>query len=550
MSGEGAEGLTVSSDTTNIAARLEQSAAAGEILIGARTRVLGGDAIEVEELEPLVLKGKADPVPAFRLVRVLPNVSPFERREDVPLVGRRHDLGILQGALRRATVNAECVLATVVGAAGVGKSRLAREFLAELGDSVRVLIGRCAPYGEGITFLPLAEALRPVLGADARAAVLELVADDERREAIADGVAGAFGADPVSGSGEETSWAFRRLFEALARERPLVLVVDDIHWAEETLLDLLEYVASFSSGARIVILCLTRPELLEERPAWSVAASERRSRRADTPRRRRVGHARRASEPGARPRRRRPPPHRRRRGRKPFLPRAAAGAEQRRGEGRGARHPADDPGAARGTDRPSRGSRAQSAPGRGGRRAGVSPLRARSVAADGHARRCRDDPALARPAPAHSASAPIELDGEAFSFAHALVREAAYAETPKETRADLHLRLADYLARDPSGPAEIVGYHLADATGYRLELGLRDEKTTEIAARGARAAGDPWTSCDRVRRRSCGGEAPRARLRAGAHRRSFRSGSPPRARDAPWPDPAAWNPRGRRCRRS
>ena len=79
-----------------------------------------------------------------------------------------------------------------------------------------------------------------------------------------------------------------------------------------------------------------------------------------------------------------------------------------------------------------------------------------------------------------------QLEGEAFSFAHALVREAAYAETPKETRADLHLRLADYLARDPSGPAEIVGYHLADATGYRLELGLRDEKTTEIAARGAR----------------------------------------------------------------
>ncbi len=130
VSGDGGEGLTVSSDTTNIAARLEQAAGAGEILIGGRTRVLGGKAIEVEELEPLVLRGKAEPVAAFRLLRVLPHVSPYGRRDDVPLVGRRHDLAVLQDALRRATENAECVLATVVGAAGVGKSRLAREFLA------------------------------------------------------------------------------------------------------------------------------------------------------------------------------------------------------------------------------------------------------------------------------------------------------------------------------------------------------------------------------------------------------------------------------------
>ena len=193
---EGAgEGLTASGDTMNVAARLEQTASAGEILIGARTRMLGGDALVVEDLAPLELKGKAQPVEAYRLLGVLPHVSPYAPRDDAPLVGRQQELVALQEALRRATENAECILATVVAAAGVGKSRLAREFLAPLGDSVRVLVGRCAPYGEGVTFLPLAEALQPVLGGDARAAVLELLADDDRRAAVADGVAGALGAE-------------------------------------------------------------------------------------------------------------------------------------------------------------------------------------------------------------------------------------------------------------------------------------------------------------------------------------------------------------------
>ena len=486
VSGEGGEGLTVSSDTTNVAARLEQTAGAGEILIGARTRILGGDAIEVEELEPLVLKGKAEPVAAFRLLRVLPNVSPYERRDDVPLVGRRQELAVLQDALDRATGNAECVLATVVGVAGVGKSRLAREFLAALGDSARVLIGRCAPYGEGITFLPLAEALRPVLGADAHAAVLELVADDERRLAVADGVAGAFGADAGSGSGEETSWAFRRLFEALARERPLVLVVDDIHWAEEMLLDLLEYVASFSSGAGIVILCLTRPELLEERPTWSApranavlavltpladAESVALAEHLSPERGLAADELRRIVDAAD--------------GNPFFLEQLLAlnsGAEK------GAElliPPTIQALLAARIDRLAAAERrvlqVAAVEGREFRHSALVELlptetrdEARTILLSLARRQ------LIRPSRAD------DPDGEVFSFVHALVREAAYAETPKETRADLHLRLADFLARDPSRPVEIVGYHLADTAGYRLELGLRDEKTTEIAARGAK----------------------------------------------------------------
>ncbi len=268
VSADTGEGLTASGDTMNVAARLEQAAAPGEILIAATTRALGGDAITVEELEPLVLKGKAEPVAAFRLEGVLPGMSPYARRDDAPLVGREQELAALRDALHRATESRECLLATVVGPAGVGKSRLVGAFLGELDDSVRALVGRCAPYGEGITYLPLAEALEPVLGADPREGVLGLLVDDDRAGAVADSVAAAIGADAESGSGEEASWAFRHLFEALARERPLVLVVDDLHWAETTLLDLLEDVASFSSGVPILLVCMSRPDLLEERPAW------------------------------------------------------------------------------------------------------------------------------------------------------------------------------------------------------------------------------------------------------------------------------------------
>jgi class 3 adenylate cyclase len=142
------DGFTASGDTMNVAARLEQAAASGEILIGAETRLLGGDAIVVEPLPPLDLKGKAQQVEAFRLVRVLPHTSPYRRRDDAPLVGRRAELAALHEALRQALEREECVLATVVGPAGVGKSRLVREFLTSLDETARVLVGRCVAYGE------------------------------------------------------------------------------------------------------------------------------------------------------------------------------------------------------------------------------------------------------------------------------------------------------------------------------------------------------------------------------------------------------------------
>ncbi len=477
------DGLTASGDTMNVAARLEQTASADEILIGMQTRVLGGDAIVVEELAPLDLKGKSQPVHAFRLLRVLPHASPYGRRDDAPLVGRQQELATLQGALLRVIENAECGLGTVVGAAGVGKSRLVREFLAGLDASIRVLVGRCAPYGEGITFLPLAQALEPVLGANARSAVLKLLAGDERREAVADHVAAAFGAEAGIGSGEETFWAFRRLFEGLARDRPLVLVVDDIHWAEATLLDLLEYVTSSSSDARIVILCLTRPELLEERPTWSTPRGNSiivvltpladdeslvLAQHLSPERELAVDDLRRIVDAAD--------------GNPLFLEQLLA---LNSGSERGAKlviPPTIQALLAARIDRLDQAERtvlrSAAVEGREFRRGAVVellPPEAREGIGSVLVSLSRRQ--FIRPSRAGDTS------GDAFSFAHGLLREAAYAETPKETRANLHLRLAEYLEQDPSMPVELVGHHLAEAAGYQVELGRDDDVTRDLAAR-------------------------------------------------------------------
>ena len=149
-------------DALNVAARLEQAAAAGEILLGEETLRLVRDAVEVESLEPLVLKGKSTPVPAFRLVRIDPLAPGLARHLDRPLVGRERELGVLRAGWDRTVQESGCHLFTLLGVAGVGKSRLVSELLASIGDAATALSGRCLHYGEGITFWPLIEALTPV----------------------------------------------------------------------------------------------------------------------------------------------------------------------------------------------------------------------------------------------------------------------------------------------------------------------------------------------------------------------------------------------------
>ncbi len=246
LMGEG-ENLAIG-DAVNVAARLEQAAAPGEIVLGADTLRLVRDAVEVEVLEPLALKGKSEPVPAFRLSALDPSAPGVARHLDAPLVGRERELRLLQEAWERVVGESGCHLFTLLGAAGVGKSRLIAEVLAGIEGQATILRGRCLPYGEGITFWPLIEALAPVGG---------------QAQPVFERLAGGGAAVP-----QELFWDVRRLLESLAAQRPLVLYVDDLQWAESMLLDLLDHVADLSRGKPILLLCAARPELLEDRAGW------------------------------------------------------------------------------------------------------------------------------------------------------------------------------------------------------------------------------------------------------------------------------------------
>jgi class 3 adenylate cyclase/tetratricopeptide (TPR) repeat protein len=258
----------VTGDAVNVAARLEQAADASEILIGGQTEHLVRDGVRAEAVAPLELKGKAEPLPAFRLLEVLPDVPAFTRSIETPFVGRGEELEAVRSAFGRAVDERAPQLCTIVGPPGIGKSRLVREFLTAAGEHARVLVGRCLPYGDGITYWPLGEIVRQVGGADPHGRIVETVGGEEA-VLVADRVVGAISLGPAGGSPEEISWAARKLLEALARDRPLIAVVDDIHWAESTLLELLEYVVSFASGVPLLVLCTARPDLFDACPSWS-----------------------------------------------------------------------------------------------------------------------------------------------------------------------------------------------------------------------------------------------------------------------------------------
>jgi class 3 adenylate cyclase/tetratricopeptide (TPR) repeat protein len=260
-------------DAVNTAARLEQSAQSDEILVGETTRRLVRDAVVIEDAGTFNAKGKAQPVRAWRVLSILPVAAGLSRRLDSPLVGRDQDLALLKAIFDESGAERTCKVVTVVGAAGIGKSRLIGEFLASIGSDATVARGRCLPYGEGITFWPLAEVLRDAAGVgdrdtadDVRERINQLVAAGEDAELVRERLSAVLGLGTAPGI-QETFWAVRRLFEQLGEQR-LVVVFDDIHWAEPTFLDLLEYLAVFIQETPILIVCLARPDLLEERPAW------------------------------------------------------------------------------------------------------------------------------------------------------------------------------------------------------------------------------------------------------------------------------------------
>jgi class 3 adenylate cyclase/tetratricopeptide (TPR) repeat protein len=264
----------VTGDAVNVAARLETAAGAGEIFLGHETWSLVRDAVDVEPVGGLELKGKAEPVPAYRLIAVNRTVEGVARRIDSPLVGRAAELARIRRVFEDAADQQMVRLATVIGAAGQGKSRLVHEFASGVSSQARVLQGRCLPYGEGITFWPIAEVTKAGAGitendtaSAAEAKLRELMPAAEDRDGVVAAVASLIGLSDAPLRPEEVFWAVRKLLEGLAAEQPLVVVFDDIHWGEDTFLDLLEYLAGSATKVPMLILCLTRPEIGELRPA-------------------------------------------------------------------------------------------------------------------------------------------------------------------------------------------------------------------------------------------------------------------------------------------
>jgi class 3 adenylate cyclase/tetratricopeptide (TPR) repeat protein len=254
-----------------VAQRLEAAASAGEILIGDTTYRLVREAVLVEPLEPLELKGKSEPVRAWRLLGVLSGAPAFARRSDAPMVGRERELERLLTSFEEASTTRECRVISVIGTAGIGKSRLVKELLRTVETDALVLTGRCLPYGKGITYWPLRDLVRRAAGEVSLEGIERLLDGEPEATKIAARVAGAIGIAGSTSAPEETMWAVRRFLEHLARERPVVIAFDDLQWAEQTFLDLIEYLLGWIRDAQILIVCMTRPDLLESTPGWLAA---------------------------------------------------------------------------------------------------------------------------------------------------------------------------------------------------------------------------------------------------------------------------------------
>jgi class 3 adenylate cyclase len=264
-------------DAVNTASRLQSAAAPGEILISAQTARMVRGQVGLTPVPPLTLKGKAAAVPAFRVDS--PESLP-EAAAAVPLIGRDHELARLAEAYRETSARGQCRRVTVLGPPGIGKSRLAREFAATAPGATSITAS-CLSYGRGATYQPVIALVGSLDGGWATAG--PALSDDPQGERALDCLRGLCGTGQAgagrSGNGglaagaAEIAWAVHRLLEALARRGPLIVVWDDLHAAEPTLLDLIEDVASWLAGAPVLMLCLARPELTETRPQWGHGGS-------------------------------------------------------------------------------------------------------------------------------------------------------------------------------------------------------------------------------------------------------------------------------------
>jgi class 3 adenylate cyclase/tetratricopeptide (TPR) repeat protein len=463
----GTEERLATGDAVNVAARLEQAAQPGEVLIGAPTLELVRPAVDVEQVEPLQLKGKAEPVTAYRLSAVTGGLT---RRFTTPMVGRDRELRSLRDALARAVHDRSCQLFTVLGSAGVGKSRLAAEFLAGL--DARVVRGHCLSYGEGITYWPVVGVLKQ-LGAlsedDAAAAPLRSLLG-ETSQAVA---------------AEEIAWGFRKVLEQAAQDRPLVCVFDDIQWAEPTFLALVESLAELSHDAPVLLLCMARPELLELRPSWGggmwnattvllepLDAAETGQLLASLGDVNAELAGRIAAAAGG----------------NPFFMEEMLALVGSSPDG-----PVEVPPTIHAllTTRLDQLDGAERAVlERGSVEGQIFHRGAVESMADGESQGERLTALvrkqLVRP------DRPQVPHENAYRFRHLLIRDAAYDALPKSVRADLHRRFADWLERHGSELVEleeILGYHLEQAAQHLADLGRPDLKLAGEAAARLSAAG-------------------------------------------------------------
>ncbi|MDX6398923.1 MAG: hypothetical protein QOJ43_2331, partial [Gaiellaceae bacterium] len=259
-------------EAVNIAARLQQAAAPGEILIGPFAQRLTIGVVEAEEHGTLPLKGFLEPLLAWKLTAVR------ESNDRVPrvaasFVARDYELELLQNTLSRVVRDKRAHLFTIYGEPGVGKSRLAREFVEGV-EGATILVGRSLPYGEGVTYWPLAEMVKVAAGIaddDPVQEAVQKLRDSCGDDAVADLLALAVGVlegIETERSQQEIAWAAREWAAELADAQPLILVFEDVHWAEEPLLELIEHLAERVREAPLLIVCLARPELLDIRPGW------------------------------------------------------------------------------------------------------------------------------------------------------------------------------------------------------------------------------------------------------------------------------------------
>jgi class 3 adenylate cyclase/tetratricopeptide (TPR) repeat protein len=445
-------GVFTTGDIVNVAARLEQNATPGQVLLGRETMNLVAHAVGADPVEPLVVKGKTDPVEAFALASVVSSAPGRAQRVRAPMVGRSPERQRLFEAFDRAVNARKPQLVTVFGDAGIGKSRLADEVTAALRDTATVATGRCLPYGNGLTWWPLAEALAH-LGIDQRA-----------HEILAGGAVAP----------DDAFLALRTTLETLAQVRPFVLVIDDLHWGDAPLLDFLEHLLAHGADAPLLVVALARPELREARPGWGATGAITLAPLAPTDAGALLAHLVGPAGLGG--------------GAADRILAAAEGYPLFLEEvvamlvDDGVLGPSTEPDdiaipatiqallAAR-LDRLTLSERAT--------------VQAAAVVgkefAVGQVETLRGEPARATLVALEAKELIEPLDDETFRFCHQLIRDVAYEGIVKHERADLHEQLANALVG--STPEEVLGYHLERAVLLRRELGEPVFATATLAAR-------------------------------------------------------------------